>query len=296
MGRATSAGASALTSLGLCLRQAREAQGLAPETLSARLRIGVEQLIALENGDRERLPEPVFVLAQARRVASALCLDLEPQLAILRRSGELQRLPRAVDGRDPVAAHAAAERGSPPPAGRRSAEAGRQTRRSLALMPILLGSGALLVLVSALVWWRSRPVSPSLAPAAAGSGLRPMRPSPPVAPAVATAAVGVRPTTAPAVPRSAAVPAVPRPAAAPAAPRPSLLLNSSRPSWVKVRSQAGEVLFEGMLSSPRSFPLGSGLNVLAGRPDLVSSRIGAAPARPLGLISDVRWRAFRAAP
>ena len=51
--------------------------------------MGAEQLHSLEAGDREHLPEPVFVLAQARRVATALQLDIEPQLQTLRRSGEL---------------------------------------------------------------------------------------------------------------------------------------------------------------------------------------------------------------
>ena len=74
----------------------------------------------------------------------------------------------------------------------------------------------------------------------------------------------------------------------------SLVLDSREASWLEVRSADGTTLFRGLLSGSRSFPLGQGLEVLAGRPDLVRSRIGAAPARPLGPISDVRWRSLPA--
>jgi hypothetical protein len=57
-------------------------------------------------------------------------------------------------------------------------------------------------------------------------------------------------------------------------------------------SSEGTTLFKGTLSGEQPFPLGKGLRVLAGRPDLVSAAVGPNPARPLGAISDVRWRAF----
>ena len=66
--------AEQLRDLGQLLRQSRESQGLQAETVADRLRIGVEQLQALETAELDRLPEPVFVIAQARRVAGALDL------------------------------------------------------------------------------------------------------------------------------------------------------------------------------------------------------------------------------
>jgi cytoskeletal protein RodZ len=73
-----------LRALGAELRQAREARGLSLADLAERLRLGQEQLQALEEGDTRRLPELVFVIAQLRRVAGALQLDLGDQLAQLR--------------------------------------------------------------------------------------------------------------------------------------------------------------------------------------------------------------------
>jgi cytoskeletal protein RodZ len=73
-----------LRALGAELRQARKARGLSLAALAERLRLGQEQLQALEEGDTRRLPELVFVIAQLRRVAGALQLDLGDQLAQLR--------------------------------------------------------------------------------------------------------------------------------------------------------------------------------------------------------------------
>lgn len=84
-----------LVALGRRLREAREAHGLAVTVLAERLRIGVEQLQALETADRERLPESVFVIAQARRIATALQLDITAELQALRASDELKPGPRS---------------------------------------------------------------------------------------------------------------------------------------------------------------------------------------------------------
>ena len=45
------------------------------EDLSSSLRIGKEQLIALEEGDEKSLPEKVFIRAMVRRIAEKLNLD-----------------------------------------------------------------------------------------------------------------------------------------------------------------------------------------------------------------------------
>ncbi|NDF63435.1 MAG: helix-turn-helix domain-containing protein, partial [Synechococcaceae bacterium WBB_3_034] len=77
----------ALESLGSSLREARLSRGLELAQLAAQLRMGEEQLQALEQADQARLPELVFVIAQARRVASLLDLDIDPLVTPLKKGG-----------------------------------------------------------------------------------------------------------------------------------------------------------------------------------------------------------------
>ena len=58
------------------IREAREEKGFSIEDLAGSLRIGQEQLVALENGEEELLPEKVFIKAMIRRVSERLQLDL----------------------------------------------------------------------------------------------------------------------------------------------------------------------------------------------------------------------------
>ncbi len=66
---------SALKTVGEFLREARQGRNLSLEDLSSSLRIGKEQLIALESGDESALPEKVFIRAMVRRIAEKLNLD-----------------------------------------------------------------------------------------------------------------------------------------------------------------------------------------------------------------------------
>ncbi len=79
-----------LVELGQRLRRAREGRGIGVAELADRLHLAPEQLIALENGDRGHLHEPVFVIAQAKRVAQALGVDVSPQVESLRHSRLMQ--------------------------------------------------------------------------------------------------------------------------------------------------------------------------------------------------------------
>ena len=65
-----------LQKIGALIRKAREEQSLSIEEVAGSLRIGQEQLIALENGEEDLLPEKVFIKAMLRRVAERLHLDL----------------------------------------------------------------------------------------------------------------------------------------------------------------------------------------------------------------------------
>ena len=66
---------STLRTVGEFLREARQGRNLSVEDLSSSLRIGKEQLIALESGDESALPEKVFIRAMVRRIAEKLKLD-----------------------------------------------------------------------------------------------------------------------------------------------------------------------------------------------------------------------------
>ena len=66
---------NALKTVGDFLREARQGRNLSVEDLSSSLRIGKEQLIALESGDESALPEKVFIRAMVRRIAEKLNLD-----------------------------------------------------------------------------------------------------------------------------------------------------------------------------------------------------------------------------
>ena len=66
---------SPLKKVGEFLREARQGRNLSLEDLSSSLRIGTEQLIALEEGDEKSLPEKVFIRAMVRRIAEKLNLD-----------------------------------------------------------------------------------------------------------------------------------------------------------------------------------------------------------------------------
>ena len=64
-----------LQKVGEFIKEARQGRNLSVEDLSSSLRIGQEQLIALEEGDENSLPERVFIRAMVRRIAEKLNLD-----------------------------------------------------------------------------------------------------------------------------------------------------------------------------------------------------------------------------
>ena len=66
---------SPLEKVGEFLREARQGRNLSVEDLSSSIRIGKEQLIALEEGNESSLPEKVFIKAMVRRIAEKLNLD-----------------------------------------------------------------------------------------------------------------------------------------------------------------------------------------------------------------------------
>ncbi|MEB3233868.1 MAG: helix-turn-helix domain-containing protein [Cyanobacteriota bacterium] len=271
------------------LVEARQAQQLSLVALSQRLHMGLEQLQALEEANQQRLPEPVFVIAQARRLAGALGIDISAQIEALRRSDRfnagqpalkgdvfraaaIQRAAAAPDER-PAGAHKASQAKSKPSKAQASSvsahgAAGRglgpaAVARPLAWLLLLAGLG-----VGGTWLWqqrhRSQPLLSSLSRhlAQQAGPSRPVVPAPPAAAKVKKAlpAAGV------------------------------ITLKAAQPSWLEVRA-AGQAapLFRGRFRGERQFPIGAGLRLRAGRPDLVLMAQGSAPAKPLGTISQIRW-------
>ena len=72
----SSSSVKTLQEIGRLIREAREEKAFSIEDLAGSLRIGQEQLVALENGEEELLPEKVFIKAMIRRVSERLQLDL----------------------------------------------------------------------------------------------------------------------------------------------------------------------------------------------------------------------------
>ncbi|MBM5806109.1 MAG: DUF4115 domain-containing protein [Cyanobacteria bacterium M_surface_10_m2_179] len=258
-----------LERLGSTLQQAREARGLDVASLAKQLRMGEEQLLALESGDRARLPELVFVIAQARRVATALSCDIDALITPLKKesSSPFKATPAPLSSvpspsRERRAARISAQSYTHQPA-RSSRQGALRWLGSLALLAGVIAAGS---------WgWQLRSQLQQLVSA---------RSAPPTA----------KPKPAATQPK----PKRPKPAAAAAVPATSLKLSSKQASWLEVRNGSGKQLFEGNFKGERSFPLQGGLQVLAGRPDLVQVSFGAQPARPLGPIDQIRWVSFKA--
>ena len=264
----SSAGADhPLAVLGRNLREAREQSGLSVKALASQLHMGEEQLHALESGDPERLPELVFVIAQARRVAAAVGIDATPLVAPLKQeSSRLKPAPAPLSAHEPA--------GRQRPRARLSAQSYTQQPRPRAnhSAAVLrwLGSLALLAGVGAAGLWgwqrapqmigRLKPQEPSQA--------KPIKPAKPAAKPLQVA---------------------PKPAT-------ELTLSAAQPSWLTVRTAKGKVLFEGTFKGTRQFPLAAGLELLAGRPDLVVASRDGVKGKPLGSIDQIRWVSFSAPP
>ena len=234
---------SALRCIGQTLRQGREGQGLELAVLAARLNMGAEQLEALEEADASRLPEPVFVIAQARRIASSLAINIDGPLQTLRDSGQFQAKPIKVAELT-----------------KRSPTRPAQTSGRLAI------TAAILVAAGAAGWqqWQrhqARPTQPQAQPQL-------LTEIPPAVKEIESGSGSLEPD--------------------------QLQLTSSQPSWLEIKTKTGTTLFRGIFTGERRFPLGQGLEVLAGRPDLVRAQIGGGAAQPLGAIDQVRWRSFKA--
>lgn len=187
---------------------------------------------------------------------------VDPLLEQNRQLAEEGRKLREEVGRLPGGAASGTPRAALPPA----AENRREPPRLAAVPPVtlLLGlaAGGALVLAGSLVLQVLRPAEPP--PAALAP---PAQPADRQGPAEQ---VEVRPAVGP----------------------DELLLSVDGLSWVEVRTLDEERIFVGELRGERRFPLGRGLRISAGRPDLVTVEASGRPARILGEIDEIGWQTF----
>jgi len=258
----------AMVSLGRTLAEARQAQGIPVAVLAEQNYLSSDRLNALESGDHTRLPERIYLIAQARRVATSLGLDadqlteplLDIQLPGVARTAAPSAAPVA---RVSLAAPAMAPREpgqvplfQPTPKPRRG-------RKSW----LVAGAAGVLALAGGLAfgWKQSPPAVSTLA-------------SPPVAAGTSEAP---SPSKQPGEPTKPAKPS-----------QGSLQLSSREPSWLEVRNGEGKELFRGLFSGTSTFALATGLQVMAGRPDLITVTTASGQAQPLGTIEQIRWQRF----
>ena len=259
--------ATALTNLrevGAILRSAREDQGMSVHHLAQALHMGDEQLEALEAGRREELTEAVFIRAAVRRVAGKLGVTPDPLIAAL------QSLNQGM-------------RPSPPPAPTQPAAPKQrdrhQPRPARPIAPMAMGCTALgLGLAGLLHWSQALPALRAISAPPAPPKLVIPTPRP-----QATATLEPLQTTQP-------TQLTQRPT------RSTVTIRTSQPSWIALRDRSGQMLFEGMVTAEKSFPASEGLEIYAGRPDLVTVDDGGDNPGPLGSIDQVRWYQLSATP
>ena len=256
--------------LAAALTQARLGAGLSVAELAKRLNMGGEQLEALESGDLDRLPEQVFVIAQARRISQSLGVTIDAEIQALRQSGSLNTRPIELQN-----LKLKAEIEAPP--GPEANQAPRANGMVPVLASLALASG---VAAGSFALWQQWQGRQQQAIQTKPVQVKPVQTKPaPTKKTTTKQAQAVAQVQAPALTQTGAT---------------SLTLSSSSNTWLEVKTLKGKQLFRGDFKGRKGFPLNEGLRLLAGRPDLVLVQVGATAARPLGPISEVKWQTFAA--
>jgi len=72
-----------------------------------------------------------------------------------------------------------------------------------------------------------------------------------------------------------------------------LILTASAPTWLEVHDADNHPLMAETFQGQRRIPLGKGLRLLAGRPDLITIRLPGTPPQRLGSIDAVGWQTIK---
>ncbi len=245
-----------LAHVGQQIRDARESNGLSADVLASSLHMGVEQLRALESARRDQLPEPVFVRAMVRRLASHLRLDADSMVEQL---GTMQQhLP---------AAQLQAVSPSQKPARNKRLNKTRPSSKRWVLPGLMLSGGAGLLI------WQMQ----------AGQNLQRVN-----EPAPTTTAIASEPT--PSTPtESTLTESTPSQSAPIPLKELTVQISSTEPSWIALRRE-GTIEFQGTLDQPITIDEPASVEILAGRPDLVVVNVSDEQPRSIGAIHEVGWR------
>ena len=241
-----------LVQVGRQLAEARSGAGLTQDQLASQMHMGVEQLTALERGDQDALPEPVFIKAMVRRLSSHLGLDAD---AMVQAIGPLSTSKTKQQAPGPTT------RGIAP-----------QKQERVNLLPLVALAG--LTGLGVVVWSNASELSRF------AQGLRPASrtlvvnepASPPKAKTDVALEVEIESLIVPAPPTA----------------QTALTISSSEPSWIALRRE-GIVEFEGLLNGERRIEDPELVEIYAGRPDLVQLTSPDAETRTLGAVDDIRW-------
>jgi cytoskeletal protein RodZ len=248
---------SGLLFVGQQLSERRLAKGLSQEQLADRMHLGIEQLAALESGDRDKLPELVFIKAMVRRLSTHLELDadaLVASLGSLSESGEAKE--RVTPAQGPT---------SLPPQ-----KPSRPESEVIWTWLVLIGAAALGALA-----WVQRPALLELIQQPQSNSV--------IAPAKTAITSEQSLTTAP---KDASVPSSINEERLPNSG--PVTLSSKEPSWIALRRQ-GTIEFEGILEGERIINGPDDVEIYAGRPDLVMVSVANGEPRVLGTISEIQW-------
>lgn len=247
--------ATGLAQAGRQLAEARSAAGLSQEQLASQMHMGVEQLAALERGDQNELPEPVFIKAMVRRLSSHLGLDADAMVQTL---GTLN-----------------ASKPTRPTPGPTTRAFTPREKAPLNPLPLLALAG--IAGLGVVVWGNASELSRF------AQGLRPAPPTPEQNEPTSSPEIKTDPDVA-----EAAVDLDARIVPAPPTADLGLKISSSEPSWIALRRE-GIVEFEGLLNGERRIEDPELVEIYAGRPDLVQLSSPDAETRTLGDVDDIRW-------
>ena len=260
---------SGLLFVGQQLSERRLAQGLSQEQLADRMHLGIEQLAALESGDRDKLPEPVFIKAMVRRLSNHLELDADALVASL---GSLS------DGA--VSNERVSQQKGPtsPPLQPPS----RPEKGAIWLWLVLIGATAL----GALAWVQRAALLELIQQPQSNSASATAKTT-----TTSNESITTTPETAPDTALDTALEValvLPSTSEVELANSGPITIKSKEPSWIALRRE-GTIEFEGILKGERIITNPDEIEIYAGRPDLLTVSISDGEPKVLGTISDIKW-------
>jgi cytoskeletal protein RodZ len=260
---------SGLLFVGQQLSERRLAQGLSQEQLADRMHLGIEQLAALESGDRDKLPEPVFIKAMVRRLSNHLELDADALVASL---GSLSD--GAVSNKQVSQQKGPISPPLQPPS--------RPEKGAIWLWLVLIGATAL----GALAWVQRAALLELIQQPQSNSASATAKTT-----TTSNESITTTPETAPDTALDTALEValvLPSTSEVELANSGPITIKSKEPSWIALRRE-GTIEFEGILKGERIITNPDEIEIYAGRPDLLTVSISDGEPKVLGTISDIKW-------